>query len=187
MSEIRNSASLPVNLFPNAPACIATRHKLIEHLMQERELFLCDAVRILGSRDRAEDVLQDAALRCLSSRAITMQPNSPRGLLRRMVRNLALDHWRRNGYETSMDDTTPEPVASGPTAEQSLVAYETLSAMARAIVALPETQKHAFTEHRLKARRQNEIASEMGLSPARVHALIHSAQAYLANELGEDA
>jgi len=187
MSEIRNYAPLSASLSPNAPACIATRHKLIDHLMQERELFLCDAVRILGSRDRAEDVLQDAALRCLSSRAITAQPTSPRGLLRRMVRNLALDHWRRGGHETSMDDTTPEPVANGPTAEQSLVACEIFGAMARAILSLPETQKHAFTEHRLKARRQNEIASEMGLSPARVHALIHAAQTYLANELCEKA
>ena len=54
---------------PSQPisGCALTRQKLLHHLTDEREMLLCDAMRIIGSRDRAEDVVQDAAVRCLNS------------------------------------------------------------------------------------------------------------------------
>lgn len=38
------------------------RQTLLAHLVREREILLRDARRILGSRDRAEDVLQEGSV-----------------------------------------------------------------------------------------------------------------------------
>ena len=81
------------------PACAATRARLMRHLIEDRHLLLCEALRVLGRRDRAEDVMQDAALRCLESHAIPDRIDSAPGFLRRMVRNLAIDQLRREARQ----------------------------------------------------------------------------------------
>lgn len=172
--------------FPSAPtasACADTRRKLLDHLVRERELLMCDAIRILGSRDRAEDVVQDAALRCLKSRAIGDEVVCPGGMLRRMVRNLALDHLRRQGREETGAEDSLDPVCPAPPAEQRLAARQQLTALIDAMETLPDSHRRVFLDHRLNARRQNQIARDMDLSPARIHAIIRRTQEKLSEKM----
>lgn len=170
-----------------AAACAATRRKLLDHLVRERELLICDAMRILGSRDRAEDVVQDAAIRCLNSRAIGRDLDSPRGMLRRMVRNLALDHVRRQTRENTVGYDGFDPASFAPTADQQITDCQRLKILITALRALPEAHQRVFLNHRLDARRQNDIARELGVSPARIHAIISRTHAKLSESLREYA
>lgn len=146
-------------------------------------MLLCDAIRILGSPDRAEDVVQDAAVRCLSSAALREAPENPLGLLRRMVRNLALDHYRKHSRETPCEGVVETLVCPSASVEQRLAAREQAARMARSIGRLPPKTRRAFVEARLGARPQTDIAAEMNLSASRVHALIRSAHDQLSAEM----
>ncbi|WP_162792093.1 sigma-70 family RNA polymerase sigma factor [Pseudosulfitobacter sp. DSM 107133] len=158
-----------------------TRQKLLRHLIDEREMLLCDAMRILGNRDRAEDVVQDAAMRCLSSKAIGADIASPRGFLRRIVRNLALDHRRREISERvtplELDD---ELLSDQPSAERQLQDRQALVRLASGMVALPAREADILCAHRLRVESQKDIARRYGLSAARINGIIAHTQARLA-------
>lgn len=156
---------------------------LLEELMKQRNMLLCEAIRVLGSYERAEDVIQDAALRCLTSSSITAIHTSSYGFLRRMVRNIALDHWRRTGRDVPMPDLGTDMPAPCADPEQKLVGREALSLAIDMIHQLPEREKHAILQYRLNGRRQTEIAAELGVSPVRVHTLIQRAHQRLATQL----
>ncbi|KEJ95247.1 hypothetical protein SUH3_22240 [Pseudosulfitobacter pseudonitzschiae] len=158
-----------------------TRQKLLRHLIDEREMLLCDAMRIIGNRDRAEDVVQDAAMRCLSSKAIGTEIASPRGFLRRIVRNLALDHRRREISERitplELDD---DLLCDRPTAETQLQDRQRLGRLAKGLSALPAREADIIFAHRLRVESQKDIARRYGLSPARINGIIAHTQARLA-------
>ena len=188
MSEIKTAATFSVAEPVTPPGHTTVGRSLLRFLVQERNILLCEALRILGTQDRAEDVLQDTALRCLSSRTVGEMkdlPDNPRGFLRQMVHNLALDHYRKQRREMPCDAAAVAEDLACPAAsvEQSLAARQELSHLCRALGTLSPNRRHAFVESRLKERRQTEIATEMNLSPARVHALIQSAQSQLADAM----
>lgn len=151
----------------------AMRQKLLSHLVDQREILLCDAMRILGSRDRAEDVVQDAAIRCLQSRAITGAVGSPRGLVRRMVQNLALDQRRREQRENATPfEPGEEPPCNRPNAEGRLAEREILLQVVEEIDTLPIRDRQIFLKHRLESQPQKDIARHLGLSPARINGIV---------------
>ncbi|WP_189413024.1 RNA polymerase sigma factor [Neogemmobacter tilapiae] len=162
-----------------------TRQKLIAHLIEERELLIGDAMRILGARDRAEDVVQEAALRCLDSRAIGPELGSARGLLRRMVRNLALDQLRRSARDSGGE--TEEPASPAPGPEQRCADREQLAVLMAGLQTLPLSHRRMFLDHRLGECRQVDIAAREGLSPARIHAIIAKSHARLLLAMGDHA
>lgn len=166
---------------PVPAGCALTRQKLLRHLIDEREMLLCDAMRIIGSRDRAEDVVQDAAMRCLSSKAIGAEIASPRGFLRRIVRNLALDHRRREISERvtplELDD---ELLCDRPTAETQLQDRQRLGRLAKGLMTLPARESDIIFAHRLRVESQKDIARRHGLSPARINGIIAQTHAKLA-------
>lgn len=166
---------------PVTSGCALTRQKLLRHLMEEREMLLCDAMRIIGNRDRAEDVVQDAAMRCLSSKAIGGDIASPRGFLRRIVRNLALDQRRREVSERAtpleLDD---DLLCDKPTAETQLQDCQRLVRLAEGLRALSARDTDIIFAHRLRVESQKDIALRYGLSPARVNGILAQTQARLA-------
>lgn len=180
------SDSTPTPLPPSTHRDTASRRMLLEHLVTEREILLCEAIRILGSRDRAEDILQDAALRCLCSQALDTPTENPSGLLRYMVRNLALDHYRKIRREIPSDHIPETLVSPDTPIEQRLSAKKQLNRTARTLDSLPAKKKYAFIQSRLNERSQVSIAKELNLSPSRVHALIQSAHAQLSKNRLQD-
>ncbi|MGH9942718.1 MAG: RNA polymerase sigma factor [Pyrinomonadaceae bacterium] len=105
------------------------------------------AYRLLNSAELAEDVTHDCFLSLLK------QPerfDAARGTLLRTylyaaARNLALKQFRRQGGETPLDETTPEPRAeeSGQPLRQ-LLAAELRDAVRGAIESLPPLQREAI-------------------------------------------
>ncbi|TPE49571.1 RNA polymerase sigma factor [Amaricoccus solimangrovi] len=159
------------------PVAVAVRRRLLDCLIAERAVLLADAARILGSRDRAEDVLQDAAIRCLESEALGCPVICPRGMLRRVVRNLALDQARRSGREPAAPMAEEaEFTCDLPCAEKCLADRQALARLADELSRLPPLHREILIEHRLRDARQKHIAARIGLSPARVNAIIARAQ-----------
>ena len=178
------STCVPAGSYDSA-ACMETRQLLLKELIAKRKILLCEAIRILGSHEQAEDVVQDAALRCLTSLSITDIRTKPHGLLRRMVRNIALDHWRRAAREMPMADAgcdlpSPYPCIDS---EGKLQARQELEQVVDMLDQLPERERCAIVGHRLNGRKQTEIATEIGISPARVHAPVQRSHRHLITQL----
>lgn len=170
-----------------ADACASTRLKLLSYLVNEREVLLCDAMRILGSRDRAEDVVQDAAIRCMESRAIAADINSPRGFVRRMVQNLALDQCRKSARENIVVlEPGEELPCSRADTERQMEAKESLARVVTHMDNLPPQHRQIFLSHRIDDCLQKDVARRFGLSPARINGIIAQTQTLLLAALQDD-
>lgn len=161
-----------------APAPQDSVPALLQQLITQRQILLCDAMRILGSRDRAEDVLQEAALRCLSQRGDAAPVDRPAQFARRMVRNLAIDRLRRDRHLVTGD--LPDVAGSSDTAESRIAGRQALARMDAALSGCTPRDRAVFLEHRLMGEAQNRLAERFGLSAARVHAIIGRVHAQLA-------
>lgn len=147
-----------------------------------REALLRVLVRMLGTRENAEDVAQETWIR--ASRADVPTISNPRAYLFRIAQNLARDRLRqervRSGYmagEPLPDDVTDET----PDIERVLVGRETLRVLTKAVDELPPRCREVFILRRFKDLGQDEIASRLGISRNMVekhlrHALLHCAR-----------
>lgn len=169
---------------PNRPAPQPRRiSPLLQELIQQRKLLLCQAIRILGAPDQAEDVLQEAALRCLTPEAEAAEIARPAHFARRMVRNLAIDRLRRDRHLVTGD--LPDLPASSANPEASTAGRQTLRQIDLVLQACPARDREVFYQHRVEGMAQNHLAKRHGLSPARLNAIIgrlHSQVAPLCQE-----
>ncbi len=126
--------------------------------------------RATGSRQRAEDVAQDAYLKVLSLQAPEGEAGgapvrSPRALLYAAARNLLIDRHRREQARPQLDMVDIElaaPAHCEP--ERRLAARQQLALLERTIAALPTRCRQAFVLFKLEGLSQAEIAREMGIS-----------------------
>lgn len=139
---------------------------------------LCQvAARILGSRDRAEDVVQDAYLKVMEAKA-TFSIRQPAAYVFRIVRNLAIDHYRRSSLES--DVFTVEEAGQGVpspagTPETVSIGRQELGLVARALEELPERTRRVFELYRVNGHTQREIAKMFDVSPTLVNFMIRDA------------
>lgn len=133
------------------------------------------AARIVGSRDRAEDVVQEAWLRL--SGAVAAQPLAhPLGYIYRVVRNLAFDLSRRNSLEKRYfaADAHPEGLAEGrPTPEDEALHRQELALVIEALAELPARTRTAVELHRFHGLKLQAVAERLGISVGLAHALVY--------------
>lgn len=162
-------------MFKTAPS--GGQPALHEVFAQHRQNFINAAVRILGCRSHAEDVVHDAYLK-LSDAGLAPNIQSQSGYLMRVVRNLAIDLYRRQSLEKRYAGSeeegmhVPSPAASPEAAHEGRQALEALSG---ALAELPERTRYAFEMYRLHGRTQKEIAEELGVSPTLVNFMVRDA------------
>lgn len=137
------------------------------------------AARILGNRESAEDVVQDAWLRTAQATAFdggdgsgtTTGPDRPLGYLYRIVRNRAIDLLRQRRGETG-----PPPDSLGtdrPTPEEAVSQRQAFAIVAEALDALPPRTRRAVILHRVEGAKLKDIADELGISVALAHGLVY--------------
>lgn len=143
---------------------------LLAERINQRQILLCDAIRILGSADRAEDVLQEAALHCLDQARAVTQIDRPAHFARRMVRNLAIDRLRRDRPLVTGD--LPEVAGNCENPEQRVAGQQALAHVDRLLSGYTLRDRQMFLQHRLMGETQNRLAERFGLSAARVNAII---------------
>lgn len=128
------------------------------------------ATPIVGDRNRAEDVVQEAYLR-FAPAAVAKEAalDQPVGYLYRIVRNLSLDlrrsvsaEARRDGSHAALNE--PEPLAPSP--EEETLFRDELRRVETALAELPKHVRQAFEMHRLGGYTFQQIAAHLGVSLA---------------------
>jgi RNA polymerase sigma-70 factor (ECF subfamily) len=133
------------------------------------------AYRIVGNREDAEDVVQDAFIRALRYMRTFDErlPFAP--WLNRLVANTALDARARRGREA----TEPEcEDAASPTISPHLALEreEVRDRFAAALAALPSRQRLILERFELEGFSTAEIAAQLGITPETVRWHLHQAR-----------
>jgi len=156
---------------------IEPRPALQQLFVTHRQRFINAATRILGCRASAEDVVQDAFVK-MNGNGESPGIQSQSSYLMRVVRNLAIDHYRRQAlekrYKCSEDEglSVAVPGASPETLHED---RQTLDKLALALQDLPPRTRYAFEQYRLNGQSQKDIALELGVSPTLVNFMIRDA------------
>ncbi|BBP83079.1 DNA-directed RNA polymerase sigma-70 factor [Pseudomonas sp. Pc102] len=152
---------------------------LLQAFIDNRSILVKIAARITGCRSRAEDVVQDAFFRLHSAPQITSSFKAQLSYLFQIVRNLAIDHYRKQALEQRYSGTEEEGlnvvVTLGASPEASHINYATLEHIADALAELPARTRYAFEMYRLHGVPQKDIAKELGVSPTLVNFMIRDA------------
>lgn len=140
------------------------------------------AQRIVGTLDLAEEVVQEAYLKVVERASIEVV-SKPQAFCSQVVRNVALDHYRRQKVESTYriysDDGELPPVAGGFTPDQLVQDRRMLAAVDRALDTLPARTRHAFELYRLSGMTQRDIGKTLDCSATLVNFMIKDAMQVL--------
>ncbi|MEM6677497.1 MAG: sigma-70 family RNA polymerase sigma factor [Pseudomonadota bacterium] len=150
----------------------------------ERELF-CEgrgdlhalAERILRDHALAEDVVQESWLRW---REKGSGARVARALLRRIVRNLAIDRLRHERSERARQAAVATSEPWSLDAEETVTHRQRLARAQEALNELPDRTRRAFVLRRIEGRSLAEVASALDVSVPRAHQMVARAIAHIA-------
>lgn len=151
---------------------------LLQAFIDNRQILVKIAARITGCRSRAEDVVQDAFFQLQRAPEITSSFKAQLSYLFQIVRNLAIDHYRKQTLELKYSGPQEEGlnvVIHGASPEASHINFSTLETIASALSELPPRSRYAFEMYRLHGVPQKDIAKELGVSPTLVNFMIRDA------------
>jgi RNA polymerase sigma factor (sigma-70 family) len=160
---------------------------VVSAFIECRQRLLKLAARILGCQYSAEDVVQDAYIKMLQASA-TFEIKYPISYLHQVVRNLAIDRFRRTALElrnfTNEDDglQIAEP-AQVP--ETIVIDRQHVRMVAHALSELPERTQTAFSLYSVDGYTQREIAKKLNVSPTLVNFMIRDAQSHCRNAMSD--
>jgi RNA polymerase sigma factor (sigma-70 family) len=138
----------------------------------ERPRLTTLAIRILGSKADADDVLQDAWLRFSRAEAVDDLP----AWLTTVVTRLCLDQLRRRGVRSEFEATAPvDPDQRNPE-EDALLADITGDALQVVVDALAPAERAAFVLHDVFGYHFDEVGAIMGRSTTAVRQLASRAR-----------
>lgn len=144
------------------------------------------AAPILGSREAAEDIVQDAFLKFAPERVRGAGPEQTLGYLYRIVRNLAFDVLKRRKIETR-EQTRDVPFwampRSEPTPEQQMLLGDEVRCVFRVMADLPIEARIAVEMHRFGGYTLEEVAEHLGISLATAHRHVRLAMVKIATAL----
>lgn len=149
---------------------------LVDVFVSNRNQLYLVAYKILGSKAKAEDVVQDAYLKITDSNMLSGVIR-PLAYVQQVVRNLAIDRYRRISFEANFFDEMEEglTVPSHATPEKISIDQQSLKIVADALQGLPDRTRQAFELYRLKECSQKEIADLLGVSPTLINFMIKDA------------
>jgi len=155
-----------------------------------RKSFIATAARITGSHAHAEDIVHDAFVKLVSS-PLSSSVKSPTGYLTKVVRNLAIDHYRRKKKEFRLMASEEEghSVATGSVTSPENISQDrqTLSAIDAALAELPPRTRYAFEMHRIHGFSQKDIAASLKVSPTLVNFMIRDALIHCRKAIDSDS
>lgn len=159
------------------------------------EKMIALAWRLVGRREEAEEIAQEAFLRLYRSLPEFRGESRIGTWLYRTVSRLAIDHLRRERlrrkifFFRSGDDEQSDPVElavdPGATPQDDLLARETGERMQQVLQKLPPRQKAVFVLRHMEEMPLKEIAATLGLQEGTVKAHLHRAVNQFRRELSE--
>jgi RNA polymerase sigma-70 factor (ECF subfamily) len=164
-------ADSAVAMLPRAAE--AEKPTLREVFDAEESPLLRFAYGIVGRREVAEDLVQDAFLKLHQHWS---EVENPRAWLFRAVRNLALNHLRDHKRETALDDA-PETTTDQPDAPETLGRHEAVGMLRMLVAEMKPADRRLIRlkyQHNLK---YDQISRQTGLTVGNVgyklHHLLH--------------
>lgn len=151
---------------------------LVEIYIENRPKLVKFVSGIAGGKAEAEDIVQDAFFRLSSAPDVILSPQVKMSYLFQIVRNLAIDHFRKqsliNRYSSPEEEGMNVP-ATTATPEGACIDQATLRTVEEALQELPDRTRYAFEMYRIHGVPQKEIAKELGVSPTLVNFMIRDA------------
>ncbi|SFB31556.1 RNA polymerase sigma-70 factor, ECF subfamily [Rhizobium sp. NFR07] len=151
--------------------------------MGHRAALISYSARILGSRDAAEDIVQEAYLRFVPDMPPTETARQGLAYLYRIVRNLSLDMVKRRKIEQRAQSDDPPfwivPRASD-TPEQTTMFCDEVRIAQQVLASLPEDIRIAVEMHRHGGQTLDAVAKHLGVSVATAHRHVRTAMVKIA-------
>ncbi|PUA29925.1 MAG: RNA polymerase subunit sigma-70 [Cellvibrio sp. 79] len=136
------------------------------------------ALKIVGTTELADDVLQEAYLKLVEG-AYAREVEKPFNYCCQVVRNLALDYYRRRSLEDTYriytEDGELPHVPYECTPEKIISGRQLIESIDNALGKLPPRTRNAFELYRLSGLTQREIAKELDCSVTLVNFMIKDA------------
>jgi RNA polymerase sigma-70 factor (ECF subfamily) len=146
--------------------------------MGHRPALISYSARILGSRDTAEDIVQEAYLRFGLGALPTQTARQGLAYLYRIVRNLSLDTVKRRRIEQRAQNDDPPfwivPQAS-ETPEQTTMFCDEVRIAQQVLASLPQDVQIAVEMHRHGGCTLETVAEHLGISVATAHRHVKTA------------
>lgn len=149
------------------------------------------AYRMLGDREAASDVVQDALVRIWRARASYTPSGSMAGFFLRVTRNACIDYIRANRrWDTvRLEEDIP---FTGSSCEASILSLALHDAVSQALLRLPEAQRAVFALSEYEGLSYAEISEVVGCPPGTVASRKYAAMEALRTHLrpwleGEEA
>ena len=136
------------------------------------------AVRMIGSAEDAEDLLQEVFLQAHRKLPGFRGESTLGTWLYRLTMNHCLDHLRgrqakmSRATESLEDENAAEPMAPAPAVPSAISRMD----LERAIAALPPGSKAAFLLHDVEGFEHQEIAAILGISEGTSKSQVHKAR-----------
>jgi RNA polymerase sigma factor (sigma-70 family) len=142
-------------------------------------------LRMLGSREDAEDAAQTTFFQAVRALRRGVVPNFEQAWLLKIASNECKSR-HRAGFRRSQRELTRDPQSLEELAEAPNGGDGRLIGVRQALSRLPETQRRALLLREWQGRSYAEIAHELGTTRPAVEALLFHARRGLARELGEE-
>lgn len=152
----------------------------------ERNVFAF-LVRMLGSREEAEDLCQDTFMKLIGAADRYKPEGRFQSWLFRIAGNQARSRLRRRKILKwlPLNDDYDNAPASEPDALDSLEGQEAVDLVRRAVARLPERQRQALVLKQYHDMSYQEIAEAMDASVSSVQMLLHRAMTELRKDLAK--
>jgi RNA polymerase sigma-70 factor (ECF subfamily) len=145
------------------------------------------ARQVLGGHHHdAEECVQDAFVRALSSLRRNDAEIALRPWLHAIVRNRCLDQLRKPHRTTDLEPHQAVLADHGPGPVSMIAHRQKLDAVVGGMEALPERQRRALVMHELEDRSHSQIGRALGVSAGASKALVCRARQGVAAALGRE-
>lgn len=144
----------------------------------QRMKFRRAAYNILGDWDRADDVIHDAYLKMQTRAYNQSKVKQPIAYLYQMIRNMAIDQYRRSVFELDLFTSEEEGLLIPDvvrTPDICLMHLQNLNLISQALNQLPIRTQRVFELHLLHGYTHLMIAEELNISISLVNNLLHTA------------
>jgi RNA polymerase sigma factor (sigma-70 family) len=171
-----DDATEPAERDPQAP-------DVLLRLLDNHARFLAFLERRLGSRDVAEDILQEAFVRSLARADTIPAGDSAVAWFYRVLRNAIVDHYRREGVRSRAADrlaVESGQAVAGPDAELEAVVCACVGEL---LDTLKPEYGAALRRVELDGRSVRDYAAEAGISPNNAAVRLHRAREALRRQL----
>lgn len=162
---------------------LPVRDDVMKALVGSHQRFLAFLERRVGSRETAEDILQDGFVRALERADTLRAEESAVAWFYRLLRNSLVDHYRRATREDrALDAAAREPQEPDDDAELR----ETICACVRELLdTLKPEYRDALRRVEMEGEKVDAFARDVGISPTNASVRLHRAREALRRRLLE--